>query len=106
MRSIFLFLTILGYATAVCGQSEAITKLAKQMTDSLAYLQLTDQQKQSAIGLNTTAATSLVQLNQKAKQDTSLKGATLFKQVIGLMKTRNKGLSVRPSKCPRCTRST
>lgn len=93
MKSILFILIITGYAAAASGQSKAVDKLAKEMTDSLNYLQLTDKQKQDALALNTTAATSMVQLKQKAKQDTSLKGATLFQQVLGIMKTRNKGLS-------------
>lgn len=74
-------------------QQQAVSKLAQNMTDSLAYLQLTDQQKTSALGLNTTAATSLVQLAQKAKQDTSFKGKALCQQVMGVMKQRNAGLT-------------
>ena len=49
-------------------------KIAQKMTDSLAYLNLTDQQKTQATGFNKTAATSFVQLKQKMKQDTTLKG--------------------------------
>jgi len=76
----------------VKAQQDAVSKLAQAMTDSLAYLQLTDQQKPNALSLNTTAATSLVQLAQKAKQDTSLKGKALAQQVMGVMKQRNAGL--------------
>jgi hypothetical protein len=84
---------VLGAANNLYGQNEAVSKMAQVMTDSLAYLQLTDKQKQEALALNTTAAGSLVQLKQKAKADTTLKGPALYKQVIGIMQTRNKGLS-------------
>ena len=71
---------------------EPADKLAQVMTDSLAYLQLNDQQKTEAHTLNKTAATSLVQLKQKSKEDTSFKGKALAQQVIGVMKKRNDAL--------------
>src|SRR5262245_1486881 len=73
-------------------QNEAVTKMAQSMTDSLSYLQLTEQQKPQVLSLNTQAATSLVQLAQKAKQDESFKGKALFQQVAAAMKQRNEGL--------------
>ena len=92
--ALLVFWAVLGAANSIYGQqSQAVSKLAHNMTDSLAYLQLTDKQKQDALGLNTTAAGSLVYLKQKAKVDTTLTGPTLYKQVIGIMQTRNKGLS-------------
>ena len=51
------------------------------MTDSLGYLQLTDQQKTEPMSLNTTAATGLVQTAQKAKAETSLI-KTHFKKIL------------------------
>jgi hypothetical protein len=77
----------------VKAQQQKIDKLAQMMTDSLAYLHLTDQQKPTALSLNKTAATSLVELTKKAKQDTSLKGKALAQQVLGIMKQRNAGLT-------------
>ncbi|WP_183575652.1 hypothetical protein HDF18_17295 [Mucilaginibacter sp. X5P1] len=71
---------------------DAVSKVAKSMTDSLAYLQLTPTQTTSAQALNTTAATSLVQTAKKAKTDTSFRGKALAQQVMGIMKTRNGGL--------------
>lgn len=70
----------------------AISKVAKAMTDSLAYLQLTDPQKSTADALNKTAATSLLQTAKKAKADTSFRGKALAQQVMGIMKQRNTGL--------------
>ncbi len=70
----------------------AVDKIAQKLTDSLAYLNLTDQQKTQALGFNKTAATSLGQLAQKAKADTTLKGSALAKQVMGIMKQRNASL--------------
>src|SRR6478609_8913868 len=88
------FIPILLMAVILCfsglhAQQQAIDKMAKAMTDSLAYLQLDGQQKTTAEGLNKTAATSLAQLAQKAKTDTSLKGKAMFQQVAGIMKKRN-----------------
>ena len=73
-------------------QEDAVNKMAQAMTDSLAYLQLTADQKPQVLTLNTQAATSLVQLGQKAKQDESSKGKALVKQVAATMKQRNEGL--------------
>jgi hypothetical protein len=70
----------------------AVDKAAKVMTDSLAYLNLTDAQKTEAMGFNKTAATALGQLAKKAQQDTSLHGKALAKQVMGIMKQRNVSL--------------
>ena len=67
-------------------------KIAQKMMDSLAYLNLTDQQKTQAVGFNKTAAASFVQLKQKMKQDTTLKGKAAAQQVMGIMKTRNTAL--------------
>jgi hypothetical protein len=75
------------------GQDVMVSKIATAMTDSLAYLQLTAQQKTNAQALNTTAATSLVQIAQKAKADTSFKGKAVAQQVMGIMKQRNAGLT-------------
>ena len=71
---------------------DPVDKLAQVMTDSLAYLQLNDQQKEEAHTLNKTAANSLVQLKQKSKEDTSFKGKALAQQVMGVMKKRNDAL--------------
>jgi len=68
-------------------------KIAKKMTDSLAYLQLTPQQTTSAQALNETAASALVQTGKKAKTDTSFHGKPLAQQVMGIMKQRNAGLT-------------
>lgn len=73
-------------------QNEAVDKIANAMTDSLAYLKLTDAQKTQALSFNKTAAASFVQLKEKAKQDTSLKGKVLAQQVMGIMKQRNESL--------------
>jgi hypothetical protein len=67
-------------------------KIAQGMTDSLSYLQLTDNQKTEALGFNKTAAASLLQVAQKAKQDTSFRGKALIQQVMGIMKQRNASL--------------
>ena len=53
-------------------------KIAQKMTDSLAYLNLTDQQKTQAVGFNKTAAASFVQLKQKMKQPLVYDGRNLF----------------------------
>ena len=72
---------------------QAADKIAQRMTDSLAYLQLTDKQTSDALALNKTAATALLQTAQKAKQDTSFKGKALARQVMGIMKQCNQGLT-------------
>ncbi|MFL9483200.1 hypothetical protein ACI6Q2_10525 [Chitinophagaceae bacterium LWZ2-11] len=84
--------TTIIYPSQKINAQSPVDKMAQKMTDSLAYLQLTDQQKSQALGFNTTAATSLIQLTQKAKQDTTLKGKALAKQVMGVMKQRNTSL--------------
>ena len=100
MSTIFLktvshYLVGLGIFFSIClcanAQEAAVNKLAQAMTDSLSYLQLTEQQKPQVISLNTQAATSLVQLKQKAK-DESVKGKALVQQVAATMKQRNEGL--------------
>jgi|GEM_PF-1667391 len=93
-RRIVLMLVVIAPAiTALHAQSTgAADKLAKVMTDSLAYLSLTPQQTTDAMGLNTTAAKALVQTAQKAKTDTTFKGKALAQQVMGIMKQRNAGL--------------
>lgn len=63
------------------------------MTESLAYLQLTEKQKQEAMGLNIAAASALVKLKQKAKADSTLKGVKLLKMMIGILQSRNSRLS-------------
>ncbi len=89
MMALLLFTATFCGASASYGQDATVTKMAQAMTDSLGYLSLTDQQKTQAMGFNTTAATSLAQLTQKAKTDTTLQGKALAKQVMGIMKTRN-----------------
>ncbi|HWJ30523.1 MAG TPA: hypothetical protein VNS32_28580 [Flavisolibacter sp.] len=91
-KQILAFWLITVFSIPVLAQDQAIEKLATAMTDSLAYLQLTDQQISDARGLNNAAATSLIQLAQKAKKDTSLKGRELAHQVIDVMKQRNEGI--------------
>jgi len=88
-----LLLCILFFAIQSHAQQQVVGKLSQAMTDSLAYLQLTDQQKKDALALNQTAATSLLQLAKKAKEDTTFKGKALVQQVMGVMKTRNGGLT-------------
>jgi hypothetical protein len=88
----FLMALIFGSVHKVSAQAEKVDKIAQVMTDSLAYLNLTDQQKTQATGFNKTAATALGQLAQKAKADTSLHGKALAKQVMGIMKQRNDAL--------------
>lgn len=68
---------------------QVVNELAQSMTDSLAYLHLTETQKANALAMNKTAASSLVQLAVKAKNDTSFRGMPLFRQVLGVMKRRN-----------------
>jgi hypothetical protein len=80
-------------STKTFAQQQAVDKLAQAMTDSLSYLQLTAEQKTQALDLNKTAASSLIELGKKAKQDTSLKGKALVQQVMGVMKTRNEALT-------------
>jgi hypothetical protein len=91
--SVLFFLPILFLSVQRANaQGDAVTKMTQRLTDSLAYLQLNEQQKTQAMGFNTTAATSLVQLAQKAKTDTTFKGKALAQQVIGVMKQRNAAL--------------
>ena len=79
--------------TDIIAQSSATAgKIAKAMADSLAYLQLTSDQKPTADKLNNTAASALIQAAKKAKTDTSFQGKALAGQVIGIMKQRNAGL--------------
>lgn len=94
IRGILLMMVIIAPAlSALHAQSTgAADKLAKVMTDSLAYLSLTPEQTTDAMRLNTTAATALVQTAQKAKTDTSFKGKALAQQVMGIMKQRNAGI--------------
>jgi len=89
--AVFLFCMASFYSIQLQAQEPA-DKLAQVMTDSLAYLQLNDQQKAEALTFNKTAATSLVQLKQKSKEDTSFKGRALAQQVMGVMKKRNDAL--------------
>jgi len=77
----------------VLPQPGAVEKISQSMTDSIAYLGLSVQQSNDAHQLNKVAATSLLQLGQKAKQDPSFKGTPLFEQVIAVMKKRNDGLA-------------
>lgn len=92
-RPVLLFFwAVPGAAHSIYGQSQTVTKMAQAMTDGLAYLRLTDKQEQDVLELHHSAAKALVQLKRKAKSDTTLKGAGLFKQVIEIMQTRNKGL--------------
>ena len=86
-----VFWAVPGAASSVYGQSQP--RMVQSMTDSLAYLQLTDKQKQEAMGLNIAAVSALVKLKQKAKADTSLKGVRLLKQMIGIFQSRNSRLS-------------
>ena len=58
MRMIF-YAFFLSCSIPVLAQQEAIDKLANVMTDSLAYLKLTDQQISDVRGLNKTAAAAL-----------------------------------------------
>src|SRR6478736_2017589 len=90
--AIALLFCIASFCSVQLHAQEPVDKLAQAMTDSLAYLQLNDQQKGEAHGFNKTAATSLVQLMQKAKEDTSFKGKALAQQVMGVMKKRNDAL--------------
>jgi protein CpxP len=85
-------LLLLVNAGVMAQPAGAVTKAAKAMSDSLAYLQLTDPQKSTADALNKTAATSLLQTAKKAKADTSFRGKALAQQVMGIMKQRNTGL--------------
>src|SRR5579862_3484840 len=68
-------------------------KIAKALNDSLAYLQLTPEQLPTSQKLNSTAASALVGAAKKAKEDTSFRGKALAKQVFGIMKQRNDGLT-------------
>ena len=90
--AVLLFCIASFYSIQVHAQEPAVDKLAQVMTDSLTYLQLNDQQKGEAHVLNKTAATSLLQLMQKSKEDTSFKGKALAQQVMGVMKKRNDAL--------------
>ncbi len=91
-KFVWVFALLLIFSSRSQAQQAAVDKLSQALTDSLAYLQLTDQQKSEAHGLNQTAATSLLQLAQKAKADTTLKGKALAQQVMGIMKQRNASL--------------
>lgn len=86
-----LFLLTACVVNGLYAQSSA-SKIAKVMTDSLAYLQLTSKQASDALSLNTTAATALIQTGKKAKTDTTFRGKALAQQVMGIMKQRNAGL--------------
>ena len=88
------FWAVPGAVDGIYGQSQTVTKMAQAMTDGLAYLGLTDKQEQDVLELHTSAARALVQLKQKAKSDTTPRGAGLFKQVIEIMQTRNRALWV------------
>ncbi len=91
--SVFIVSTIIFSVTQANAQQQDMDKLAQVMTDSLSFLKLTDQQKPQVLSLNKTAATSLVQLAQKADKDTTLQGKALCQQVMGIMKQRNTGLN-------------
>ena len=100
MSTIFLktvshYLVGLGIFFSIClcanAQEAAVNKLAQAMTDSLSYLQLTEQQKPQVLTLNTDAPTSLIQLKQKSKNE-NIKGKALVQQVADTMKQRNVGL--------------
>jgi hypothetical protein len=90
---LLLFWAVPGEANSLYGQSQTVTKMAQAMTDSLSYLQLTDRQQPDILGLNTTAAGSLLHLKQKAKTEKALRGSGLFNQVTRIMQMRNKALS-------------
>jgi len=80
----FLFTTfIIPTFKTIAQETGLVTKMAQIMTNSLRYLQLTDQLKIEAMSLNTTGATGLVQTPQKAKADTSLI-KTHFKKILML----------------------
>ncbi|MBN9299493.1 MAG: hypothetical protein J0I41_21005 [Filimonas sp.] len=88
-----LFILLLAAGVIKGYSQQATDKLAQALTDSLGYLQLSDAQKTQALGFNKTAAASLVQTAQKAKQDTTFKGKAVAKQVMGIMKQRNTALT-------------
>jgi hypothetical protein len=92
--ALLFFWAVPGAADSIYGQSQTVTKMAQAMTDGLAYLRLTDRQEQDVLELHHSAARALAQLKQKAKSDITLRGAGLFKQVMEIMQTRNKGLWV------------
>ncbi|WP_426667500.1 hypothetical protein ACPPVU_15860 [Mucilaginibacter sp. McL0603] len=85
-------LLILTGTNAIAQSSATVNKIAKAMTDSLAYLQFTSEQKPAAEKLNNTAASELMQVAKKARADTGFRGKALAGQVIGIMKQRNAGL--------------
>lgn len=84
-----VFLLILGLIAFQVNAQDKLSRAAAAMTDNLSFLGLTDNQKVQITGFNKTAATSLAQLAQKAKADTSFRGTPLIKQVVGVMKKRN-----------------
>ena len=69
---------LLFLATQSRGQDTKVDKLGQAMTDSLYYLNLTDEQKSTALALNKTAATSLLEIAQKAKTESNFKGKPLL----------------------------
>jgi len=84
---------IAGITLTAAAQEPKADELAQAMTENLSFLQMTDQQTTNVRALNQTAATGLIQLAQKAKQDTTFKGRPLVQQVLAVMKKRNTGLS-------------
>lgn len=85
-------LLILAGINGIAQSSATTGKIAKAMADSLAYLQLTSDQKPTADKLNNTATSALLQAAKKASTDTSFQGKALAEQVVGIMKQRNAGL--------------
>src|SRR5579864_5916368 len=85
-------LLILAGINAIAQSSATTGKIAKAMTDSLAYLQFTSQQKPTAEKLINTAASELMQAAKKARADTGFRGKALAGHVIGIYKQRNTGL--------------
>jgi len=87
LMALFLF----SHATKLHAQTST-DKLAKTMTDNMAYLGLTPKQHGDLLTLNKAAATGLIQAAQKAKKDTTFRGKAVVQQVTGIMKKRNTSL--------------
>jgi hypothetical protein len=93
LLSFFLTLGIAQNANAQDAQKAKVTQTAKAMTDTMTLqLSLTPQQASSVQSINETAVARLLELSQKKAQDSTLKGETLAKQVMSVMKQRDEAV--------------
>lgn len=90
---LFFTVGIIRSAQAQDTRQAKVTQIAKAMTDTMTrQLSLSKEQATSVQPINETAVTQLLELSQKKAQDSTLKGETLAKQVMGIIKQRDEAV--------------